>query len=60
MSLFIFFKDVYPFKYILIENNKKSSGGANKTGDKEKDKTKHEEYLDSLRDLKVNWLAKHG
>ncbi|XP_017768276.1 PREDICTED: tripeptidyl-peptidase 2 [Nicrophorus vespilloides] len=47
--------DVYTMKYVLGENNKKSSVKSS-----DKDKTKWEEYLDALRDVKVAWLAKLG
>ncbi|KAF5299966.1 hypothetical protein FQA39_LY11339 [Lamprigera yunnana] len=44
--------DVYPIKYVLNENSKKS------TKPSDKDKTKVEEYKEAVRDLKTMWLAK--
>ncbi|EEB17144.1 tripeptidyl-peptidase, putative [Pediculus humanus corporis] len=49
--------DVYPFKYILPEPGKKTSGNE-ENKEQDKDKTKYAEYKESLRDLKINWLGK--
>lgn len=46
--------DTYPIKYILYDNTKKI------TKIPDKDKTKLEEYTESLRDLKTSWLSKLG
>lgn len=46
--------DTYPIKYILYDNAKKITKVA------DKDKTKQEEYAESLRDLKTSWLSKLG
>lgn len=45
--------DTYPFRYIVPEVSKKTA-----KKEVEKEKTKYEEYVDALRDLRVNWLAK--
>lgn len=46
--------DTYPIKYVLYDNSKKITKVV------EKDKTKTEEYMESLRDLKTSWLSKLG
>ena len=50
---------MYPFKYILPEPGKKTSGNE-ENKEQDKDKTKYAEYKESLRDLKINWLGKVG
>ncbi|XP_050519115.1 tripeptidyl-peptidase 2 [Diabrotica virgifera virgifera] len=47
--------DVYPFKYILTENNSKKSSSSNGNGS---DKTKLEEFKEVMRDTKTQWLSK--
>jgi hypothetical protein len=52
-------QDVYSFKYVLPEAPKKSSN--TKSSDtKDKEKTKWDEYNETVRDLKTSWLAKLG
>lgn len=49
--------DFYNLKYVLPELPKKSNNGS---PGKDKEKSKSDEYLEALRDLKVNWLTKLG
>lgn len=48
--------DTYPFKYILVEGsmNKKSSSN----NEKDKDKTKLDEFNEAVREHKINWISK--
>ncbi|KAK6617784.1 hypothetical protein RUM43_014012 [Polyplax serrata] len=50
--------DIYPFKYVLPEQCKKSSTSSEDNKEQEKDRTKYQEYKDSLKDLKISWLGK--
>lgn len=48
-----------PFKYILTDNPKKSKpNGKDKDSKGEKEKTKAEECVEAVRDLKISWLSK--
>lgn len=46
--------DMHPIKYVLYDSNKKI------TKPVDKDKSKHEEYTEAIRDLRTSWLAKMG
>ena len=47
-----------PFKYVVTEAPKKAKASKDK-GDKNKEKTKDDEYQEALRDLKVSWISKY-
>ncbi|XP_071839220.1 tripeptidyl-peptidase 2-like isoform X2 [Apostichopus japonicus] len=48
-------KDTYPFTYVLTQSPHKTH---TTKADKNKDKTKEEEFKEALRDLKIFWISK--
>ena len=57
LSILLVHQDVQPFSYVMVESAKKNNGSK---GEPDKSRTKEEEMIDAVRDLKINWITKLG